>query len=118
MQLPIRRPRFRQPPSRTPDVLLGVALGAAFVYMLGRALPVLRPRHDAQTVDADHHLLGRVRLALAQTIADPRAVDVRVHDGTVILKGPATEEQIAEMVTCASRVRGIREVDNRLSPTG
>lgn len=117
MQLPLHLRQSRQPPPRILDVLLGFALGAAFAYLLDRAPPLRRPRRDAEAVD-DRHLLGRVRLALAQTIADPQAVDVRVHDGTVVLKGPATEEQIAEMVTCASRVRGVREVDNRLSPAG
>jgi len=117
MQLPIPIPRRRRGPDRALDILLGFALGAAFILFLDRGLPVLRGRRAAEPVD-DRQLLGRVRLALAQTIADPEAVDVRVHDGTVILKGPATEEQIAEMVVCAARVRGVRQVENRLSPTG
>jgi hypothetical protein len=99
------------------DMLLGLALGAALVYAFDRALPAWRARLREEPVD-DPVLLGRVRLALAQTIADPEAVDVRVHEGTVILRGPATEEQIAEMIACAGRVRGVRRVENRLSPAG
>jgi hypothetical protein len=99
------------------DVLLGFALGAGLVLFLERGIPALRARRAQEPID-DGQLFGRVRLALAQTIADPEAVDVRVHDGTVVLKGPATEEQIAEMVVCAARVRGVRQVENRLSPTG
>jgi hypothetical protein len=111
-------PRRPQAAGRMLDILLGFALGAALAYLLiERGLPALRARGAEEPVD-DHHLLGRVRLALAQTIADPEAVDVRVHEGTVILKGPATEEQIVEMVACASRVRGVRQVENRLSPAG
>ena len=117
MNLPIRMPRHRRGPGRTLDIVLGFALGAALVYFLDRGVPALRGRRAEELVD-DRQLLGRVRLALAQTIADPEAVDVRVHDGTVVLKGPATEEQIAEMVVCAARVRGVRQVENRLSPTG
>jgi hypothetical protein len=108
-------------PSRAPhrvfDMLLGLALGAALVYAFDRALPAWRARLREEPVD-DPVLLGRVRLALAQTIADPEAVDVRVQEGTVILRGPATEEQITEMIACAARVRGVRGVENRLSPSG
>lgn len=114
MQLPIRTPHATR---RTLDILLGFALGAALAYFLERGLPELRDRRGQMPVD-DRQLLGRVRLALAQTIADPDGIDVRVHEGTVVLRGPATEEQIAEMVACASRVRGVRGVDNRLSPAG
>lgn len=117
MQLPIRMPRRRPAPGRPLDILLGFVLGAALALFLDHGLPALRRRGAEEPVD-DRQLLGRVRLALARTIADPEAVDVRVHDGTVVLKGPATEEQIAEMVVCAARVRGVRQVENRLSPTG
>jgi osmotically-inducible protein OsmY len=110
-------PRRPQAAGRMLDILLGFALGAACAYFLERGLAARRARGAEEPVD-DQHLLGRVRLALAQTIADPQAVDVRVHDGTVVLKGPATGEQIVEMVACASRVRGVRQVENRLSPTG
>ena len=99
-------------------MLLGFALGAALVFVVERGLARTRaPRAPAEPVN-DRVLRDRVRSALAHSIADPRAIDLRVHDGTVILKGPATGEQIAEMVACASRVRGVLRVDNRLSPTG
>lgn len=113
------RPPRTQGVSRTAfDLLLGFACGAAFVLFLERWLPRARAhRAPAELVD-DRVLRERVRSALAHTIADPHAIDLRVHDGTVILKGPATGEQIAEMVACASRVRGVLRVDNRLSPTG
>ena len=116
MKITLRPPRIRRGTGRTQHILLGFALGAAFAYLLERGLAALRNRRAEEPID-DPDLLGRVRLALAQTIADPNAVDLRVHDGTVILKGPATEEQIAEMVACASRVRGVRQVENRLSPS-
>jgi osmotically-inducible protein OsmY len=115
MELPFRKPRTLGVPARAFDVLLGLALGAALVYFLDRALPRAHAGGLDQPTD-DRLLRERVRNALAQTIADPDAVDLRVHGGTVILRGPATGEQIAEMVACASRVRGVRFVDNRLSP--
>jgi hypothetical protein len=117
MQISLRTPRTLGIPRRTLDVLLGFAVGAALVYFIDHELPRLRANARNEPVD-DTLLRERVRHALAQTIADPGAIDLRVHDGTVILKGPATGEQIVEMVACAARVRGVRFVDNRLSPTG
>jgi osmotically-inducible protein OsmY len=117
MNLPIRLPREAGVPRRALDILLGFALGAALAFALVRALAARRSRQFEEPVE-DPLLLERVRAALGWTIADPDAVDLRVSGGTVILRGPATAEQIAEMVACASRVRGVRAVDNRLSPAG
>ena len=117
MELRLRPQRTLGLPTRVLDVLAGVVLGATLVYLLDRGLAQAFRRTADEPVD-DGVLRERVRNALAQTIADPRAIDLRVHDGTVILKGPATGEQIAEMIACASRVRGVRYVDNRLSPAG
>ena len=64
----------------------------------------------------DATLTERVRVALAQVIADSHALEVRVHDGAVTLKGPVRGEQIDEIVACVERVDGVSEVNNRLSP--
>ena len=63
----------------------------------------------------DSALIERVRAAMGHVIPDPLAIEVRAHDGCVTLKGPARPEQIAELVACAERVRGVLQVDNRLS---
>ena len=63
----------------------------------------------------DAVLAERVRAAMGHVIGDPQAIEVRVHDGCVMLKGPAQQHEIGELVACAERVRGVREVDNRLS---
>jgi len=61
-------------------------------------------------------LVERVRTALGRTIANPHGIDVKAFDGRVVLRGPVTPEELAEIVACTQRVRGVREVDNRLSP--
>ena len=61
-------------------------------------------------------LVERVRTALGRTIANPHGIDVKAFDGRVVLRGPVTPEELAEIVACTRRVRGVREVDNRLSP--
>jgi osmotically-inducible protein OsmY len=63
----------------------------------------------------DSVLEERVRAAMGHVIGDPQAIEIRVHDGCVMLKGPAQPHEIGELVACAERVRGVREVDNRLS---
>jgi len=63
----------------------------------------------------DTVLAERVRAAMGHVIADPHAIEVRVNEGCVTLKGPALQEEIGELVACTERVRGVRQVDNRLS---
>jgi osmotically-inducible protein OsmY len=72
-------------------------------------LPLEGPVDDAVLVE-------RVRAALGRTIANPHGIEVKAFDGRVVLRGPVTPEELAEIVACTRRVRGVREVDNRLSP--
>ena len=76
-------------------------------------------RHEAEPQEPveDAILLERVRAAMGHVVPDPHGVDIRVRCGTVILKGPASSGQIGELVACAEHVRGVREVENRLSPS-
>ncbi len=67
-----------------------------------------------ETVD-DVVLVERVRAAMGRLMKDPHSIEVRASDGCVMLKGPAQPHEIGELVACAERVRGVREVDNRLS---
>jgi hypothetical protein len=82
------------------------------------AMATIRQRIHPDDVIEDAVLLERVRAALGHVVPDPHAVDIRVRCGTVILKGPARQEQIAELVACAQGVNGVREVENRLSLAG
>ena len=97
--------------------LIGAAgIGAALMYFLSRS--DLRPQGSPGLLEEpvdDTVLAERVRAAMGYVISDPHAIEVRVQDGRVTLKGPALQEEIGELVACAERVRGVREVDNRLS---
>ncbi|HZZ94269.1 MAG TPA: BON domain-containing protein [Usitatibacter sp.] len=115
----------------TGSVVLGsmvaAALGAALMYFLdpdsGRKRRawvrqergrLARTRREDRVADAV--LVELVRTALGRTIANPHGIEVKAFDGRVVLKGPVTPEELAEIVACTQRVRGVREVDNRLSP--
>ena len=78
-------------------------------------IKMLQQRISTEEAVDDGVLVERVRAAMGHVIADPLAIDVRVHEGCVTLKGPARAEQIEEIVACAGRVRGVREVENHLS---
>jgi osmotically-inducible protein OsmY len=81
---------------------------------------IARATREVAPEDAadDSVLVERVRAAMGHVIADAQAIEVRARDGVVTLKGPARPEEIEELVACAGRVRGVREVDNRLSVSG
>jgi hypothetical protein len=109
--------------------LLAAGTGAALMYFLdpdlgrarrarmqpGRLPNAMRRAPDALEPVEDAVLVERVRTALGHTIANPDGIDVKAFDGRVVLKGPVTPEELAEIVACTRRVRGVREVDNRLS---
>jgi osmotically-inducible protein OsmY len=80
------------------------------------ALHAIRGVVDAEDAVDDVVLVERVKAALGRTIANPHGIDVKAFDGRVVLRGPVTPEELAEIVACTQRVRGVREVDNRLSP--
>ena len=99
---------------------VGDASGAAMDAAVSRTRGYLQRAKQLvrreQPVD-DATLIERVRVALAQVIPDSHALDVRVRDGSVTLKGPVRADQIDEILACVGRVDGVGEVDNRLSPS-
>jgi hyperosmotically inducible protein len=82
------------------------------------AMAAIRDRAHSEEIVDDAILLERVRAALGHVVGDPLAVDIRVRCGTVILKGPAREDQVDELITCARNVRGVLDVENRLALSG
>ena len=58
----------------------------------------------------DRRLLGRVHKALGRACSHPRAIEVDVTDGIVILRGPVLASELDDVVTRVSRVRGVTEV--------
>jgi hypothetical protein len=82
----------------------------------GAAASVRHRLHPDEIVE-DAILAERVRAALGHVVGDPQAVDIRVKCGIVVLKGPAREEQMDELVACVRNVSGVQDVENRLSPS-
>ncbi|WP_370566104.1 BON domain-containing protein [Luteimonas salinilitoris] len=74
-----------------------------------------RSRMAAQPVD-DDRLQERVRAKLGHVIDQSGAVEVKVHDGRVVLSGEVSEAELEEAVRAVSAMRGVEGVENRLSP--
>ncbi|MFP2928842.1 SRPBCC family protein [Pyxidicoccus sp. 3LG] len=75
------------------------------------SLRKLRPR----SVE-DVKLEERVRAALGRVCSHPGAVRVSAQDGRVVLEGSILVDELKRVVPRIGRVRGVRGVDNRLSP--
>lgn len=62
----------------------------------------------------DWVIAERVRSVLGRVVSHPRAILVSVQDGQVTLAGPILQEEVPRLLAAARRVRGVREVENRL----
>jgi uncharacterized membrane protein len=62
----------------------------------------------------DHVIEERVRAALGRAVSHPHAIEVRAHDGRVVLTGLVIERELRELVRRVSRVAGVRAIENRL----
>lgn len=69
-----------------------------------------RPSPDAPDVVID----SRVRACLGRAVSHPGALDVVVHDGRVILRGPILSHEADFVVRAVRRVSGVREVVDRM----
>jgi hypothetical protein len=67
---------------------------------------------DEQVDDAT--LEARLRTCIGRHSSHPRAIEVTVADGCVTLSGKVLASEVREVLSCASEIRGVRAVDNRL----
>jgi hypothetical protein len=80
----------------------------------GVAAGVRHFRAGGEAVVDDRVLEQRLRTCIGRHCSHPRAVEVAVRDGSVTLSGPVLSAEAREVLGCASEVRGVRAVDNRL----
>lgn len=75
---------------------------------------VSRPAVDDETVSR----LVKSALGAHRDLVDSHAIGVKTHQGQVTLSGKVPAEQIERAEEIARAVEGVRDVDNRLRPTG
>lgn len=75
-----------------------------------------RARLADEQVD-DERLRERVRARLGHVVERPGAIEVKVHDGRVVLSGTAaSREEIDEVIHTVAGMPGVGEIDNLLAP--
>ena len=63
---------------------------------------------------SDEVLAARVRSKLGRVVSHPSSIEVKVTDGQVILSGPILAREVDELLECASAIKGVAGVENRL----
>lgn len=63
---------------------------------------------------SDQVLAARLRACIGRHSSHPGAIDVEVRDGCATLSGPILAAEVREVLECASGIRGVMAVDNRL----
>src|SRR5947208_9164012 len=64
---------------------------------------------------SDEVIVQRVRAAMGRIVSHPHAIRVESNEGRVSLSGNILGEEVADFLSCAGSMRGVCEVDNRLT---
>ena len=89
-------------------LLLGAAIGVmAYVFR--------EPLRGAAPLD-DDTLITKVRIKLDDLMEHPGSVNIEIHDGRVILTGPAADNELRAVVRALRAMPGVRKVECRLRP--
>lgn len=75
----------------------------------------VQSRFSSKRVD-DAVLRERIRSKLGRVVSHPRAIDVSVQNGRVVLSGPILTAEVPQLLACANSVNGASEVINHLEP--
>jgi hypothetical protein len=63
---------------------------------------------------SDQKLEARVRSEMGHAISNPSAISVSAEDHAITLAGPVLRDELDHLLSAVGRVRGVREVRNRL----
>ena len=88
-------------------LLLGAAIGV-MAYVFRQPL--------RGVVLDDDSLITKVRVKLDDLMEHPGSVNIEVHEGRVILTGPAAEPELRAVVRALRAMPGVRKVECRLRP--
>jgi osmotically-inducible protein OsmY len=87
-------------------LLFGLAVGWL-------AYALRQPQRDEAV--ANDVLVMRVRLKLHELLAQPDSVNIEVHDGRVVLTGPAAGRELRPVKRALRAMPGVRTVECRLT---
>lgn len=79
------------------------------------ALAKTRAKVTDRSVD-DQQLHDRIRAKLGHVASHLGTMQVKVHEGHVVMSGYAPEQEIDELLEAVSAIEGVKSLDNQLSP--
>lgn len=62
----------------------------------------------------DQTLVDRVRADMGRVVSHPSSIIVTAEEGHVVVSGPILAREVDAFVSCVRKVRGVRDVENRL----
>jgi osmotically-inducible protein OsmY len=63
---------------------------------------------------SDEVIAERVRSKIGRVVSHPRAIEIAAEQGLVVLSGPVLADEVDELLSCVSSVRGVVRVENQL----
>lgn len=75
----------------------------------------VQSRFSSERVD-DSVLVERVRAKLGRIVSHPKAIDVSVQNGRVVLSGPILTSEVPELLASVKSISGVNQVMNHLEP--
>lgn len=94
---------------------LAQALGKRSVNRLEGWLAMARQFNQANETLEDDQLRERIRARLGHVVSHPRAIQVGVDQGGVVLSGKILTHELDRMLSSVSCMAGVRKVDQQLS---
>ena len=96
----------------------GDALGATSRDLANRTMGLVARTARAGREDhpSDDVVVDRVRAKLGRYVSHPHAVDVDAREGVVTLRGPILTHEAQRFAVVVRRIRGVRDVVDRLEP--
>jgi osmotically-inducible protein OsmY len=107
----LARDRILSAAHRTPD-----AIAATARDLKNRARGVIAEAKILFTSEevSDEVIVERVRSKMGRVVSQPRALHVAADQGRVTLSGPILADEVDELLSCVSSVRGVAGVENQL----
>jgi osmotically-inducible protein OsmY len=97
--------------SRVPD-----AIDAAARDLSNRARGLVAESSAIFTSDeaSDEVIVERVRSKMGRVVSHPHAIEVAANEGRITLRGPILADEVDELLSCVSSVKGVKDVENQL----